>query len=97
MPGTGEKRQPLPRHKDTTRKRQLLPEAGENQRLPPSRGRTQTTRGNTTATFDFVSGLLVVLAVFGEDPQQPFAYPRRWLGRESNPRFDSPNPWPALS
>jgi hypothetical protein len=39
-----------------------------NQRLPPSRGRTQTTWANATATFDFVSGLLVVLPVFGKNP-----------------------------
>jgi hypothetical protein len=39
-----------------------------NQRLPPSLRRTQTTWGNTTATFDFVSGLLVVLPVFGKNP-----------------------------
>jgi hypothetical protein len=38
-----------------------------NQRLPPSLRRTQTTRGNTTATFDFVSILLAFSPDFGED------------------------------
>ena len=39
-----------------------------NQRPPPSLRRTQTTRGNTTATFDFVSILLAFSPDLGEDP-----------------------------
>jgi hypothetical protein len=39
-----------------------------NQRLPLPLRRTQTTRGNTTATFDFVSILLAFSPDLGEDP-----------------------------
>jgi hypothetical protein len=54
--------------KDIKTKAATIAENGGNQRLPPSRGRTQTTRENTTATFEFVSILLAFSPFLGELP-----------------------------